>query len=269
MPDDWTGRAYVRVFVSFPEDYPTVWDDLHLLGAWLHLLMAARGEAVPWPRNLDDADLTALVEAGAVEHSGNGYYRMSGARRLAEVTRQRGRAGGLARAASADRDSGKFASNGASKTPPAESPASTHEPPATTSDPTPANVTSNAGDPHQQPAFAPAIEREIEVVGEPSLRSGSPTTIRESESAPASAGAPGPIVDRDSDPTGPMTVQERVGAVRSHGPDDSDCEEPDLHALHHRWYAGVGWRCLLCERSDTRSFADRIAAAEDHGDRPF
>src|SRR6185312_15968743 len=54
---DWTEAAYVRVFVTFPADYPAVWRDNDLLAWWLRLLFMAdrvHPAAAPWPRSLPD-----------------------------------------------------------------------------------------------------------------------------------------------------------------------------------------------------------------------
>ena len=255
MPDDWTLASYVRVFVTLPLDQPTLWAEDRLLAWYTRLLVYARGEAQAWPRDLPPEVQADLLQLGAVDEVGLGLYQVHGADRLRQAGRRRGQAGGQARAARYGRDAGgKLLGRGHA-----------------------GELNGGAGPDAGQDAgplagqdaalVPPATsvltsDREIDRYPAQDLSTFGPGLGSESTS-------PGPPPDpgQPPDPLGPSTVGEYRARVASHGPDDSACDEPDLHQLHHRWYAGVGWKCLLCEHSDSRTFRDRMEAAQAAQDR--
>jgi len=283
-PDDWTEAPFARVFVTFPEDYPDLWRDKELLGWWLTVHLTADRAypmAPPWPRTIPDTIVDRLVASGAVEAVGEDHYRIHGMAKLMASIDRRYRAGGKARAAMGrdpktghllPRDAGGNAGELNGKAP-ADAGGGTLvetlvEPEggyALTDPPAPTLV--NAGETLVRNAGAsvistpPANETRRDETGEGPSKAPSPVDWSSSTLARAREADPDPDPDRAVDPLGPTTVSEYRSAVASHGPDDAPCDEPDLHPLHHRWYAGVGWRCLLCEHSDSRTFRERMEAA--------
>lgn len=282
MPNEWLDAPYVRVYLTLVDDRPEVWRDDALLAWWLRLLVGADRlfpASAPLPIDAPDVVVDSLESVGIVERVGTTRYRFNGLAALRSEVSNRGRAGGLARArAGARTNAGRYAgpatlggdagrSNGDAGSP---------------AGPTLGGVAgSDAGGsltPQLEPASletsVPATRHEIDrdagplpTVGVQRRSNSSPPARVRATTAPDSGSESGPApTPPTDDPTGPLTPGQRAHMVTTYGPDDADCEEPDLHPLHHRFYPGVGWVCLLCERSDTRSFDDRFVEA---GGSPF
>jgi hypothetical protein len=255
MASDWTAAGFVRVFLTFPVDQPHVWADDRLLAWWLRLLVYAGPNAAPWPRDLPPDTESLLVRLGALDPQGEWGYRVHGAAKLARETARRGVAGGTARAANGDRDAGtgRWTPTVVATSVDAGSDAGS-DPLADSVDEDPASGVPLAfAGTRWADGGTSDRQTDIEEEGKPSLRSGFPS----SDSGTPPAPAPAREEPEPEDPLGPMTMAERVHLVAERGPDDSACDEPELHALHHRWYSGVGWRCVLCERADPRSLKER------------
>jgi hypothetical protein len=105
----WADAMYACVYRTIYEDpkLKAVVEDDAMLGAWLHLLMAAERtfpEPAPIPRRTDAARLAALVEAGVIELQPADRYTFHGLDLERAHRKDRYSAGGLARAAQATHD---------------------------------------------------------------------------------------------------------------------------------------------------------------------
>ena len=63
-------------------------------------------------------------------------------------------------------------------------------------------------------------------------------------------------------------AEEWHGDVIRSSPTTIDCDDYAGHqTTGHRFFTGIGWRCVLCEQrraADGPSFTDRVEAARDH-----
>lgn len=125
-----SAERYVRVYYSILTDdkFATVYGDDDKLATWLRLLMHA-DDAWPHPaaipRSTNDDALAHLVAVGLVELVGTDMYRVVGMDAERERRRAQGVAGGLARAATGQRDGGRYVpANAGQRTVTSVSPAS-------------------------------------------------------------------------------------------------------------------------------------------------
>jgi len=268
MPSrDWTSEPYARVFASLATDHPEVWTEDTLLAWYVRLLLPADRAwpvALPWPRRIPDEVVARLVDLGALDAVREDHYRIHGMDRLMAAMDRRHRAGGVARGRGQRDARGRLtAGNAAGQMNGNEAPDAGRGPLVET-----LVEPEHAWALVESPKTAPETLAEPLDTKSPATRRNDNETMEEPLQAPPSSDVSyevesgGPWTETEPEgPGGPSTVAEYRRAAESHGPDDAPCDEPDLHRLHHRWYAGVGWRCLLCESSDTRSFTERMEEA--------
>ena len=108
----WAETPYVRIYSSIPRDYPDVWHDASALGTYVQLLHLADGQypaPPPLPRRIDERSLGVLVTAGLIRVRDDDTFEVAGLRAEREGRVSGRRAGGLARAAVAERgNDGRF-----------------------------------------------------------------------------------------------------------------------------------------------------------------
>lgn len=111
MTRDWSDSDYVRIYhsVKTDEKLGAVYHDDRLFSWYVRLLLEAHlcyPTPAFIPRSLPERVLRGLVERGVILVTGD-FYTVSGlVKERVEVT---GRAGGIVRAATAERDGGRFA----------------------------------------------------------------------------------------------------------------------------------------------------------------
>src|SRR5262245_55085586 len=112
MPSpDWIGSPYVRVYLTLANDHPKVWRDPPLLGGWRRCRVAAdRYWPAPAPLPpMPDETTEALADDGVLQLVDGEWFTFQGLSAQRQVEGTRGRIGGLARAAGAERIAGRFA----------------------------------------------------------------------------------------------------------------------------------------------------------------
>lgn len=243
---DWIDQPYVRVYLSMALDHPRVWRDPTLLGWWLRSLVAADRyypAPAPMPPGMPDLTRATLAEDGVLElvEDDPGFFRFHGLSTLRGAVGKRGRIGGYARAANAERVAGRFA-------------------PKPAGDP----VLAGAGEPRTNGApDAGALAGDERWSGGAGHQRTSLTTeslaaggVPTSPPPAAVTTTPGRAPARDPGPTfGPSLP-----------PDDAQCQAPDAHQASHRYWPGVGWRCTICSTTDGPSFRDQV---RKHGGPEF
>jgi hypothetical protein len=114
MEEPMSDRPYSRVYHEIVEDpkFAEVYASNARLATWLRLLIAA-DSAYPAPsaipRGTDHRVMTALVTADLVARVGSQHYRIKGLAAERSRRSERGKAGGIQRSTSAERDdAGRF-----------------------------------------------------------------------------------------------------------------------------------------------------------------
>jgi hypothetical protein len=120
---------YSRYYWRFADEYPAVYADDHLFAAWGRLLMQADGvypASAPIPRWIKQSVLKRLVEEGVVVLTAGDRYRIRGQVKERETRHAEAVAGGLKRAATAQRDASGRWMTGLDERAGEAPPASTH-----------------------------------------------------------------------------------------------------------------------------------------------
>jgi hypothetical protein len=247
MPD-WTEGRYVRVFAALADDYPAVWAADALLAWYVRLLGPADGawpHGAYWPRGIPAEIEATLVALGALDRVGEDRYLVHGMDRLRAAQTSRGLAGGKVRASTAPRDSrgrmlGRDAgpdagrSNGAAGT-------------ATLAADAGGTLETGPEDPDAGPTLDNAGPR------------------RWAASVPANR--PDETRQEGSTETPPVDRSEFTPRARAReAPVTIACDDYTAHRSDHVNVAGVGWKCLTCEKAwaerdalvPGRTFADRV-----------
>lgn len=241
---DYLGTPYVRVWLTLLDDHPTIWSSDALLAWWLRLLINAQRmypAPAPLPRSLPVELEAQLVALGVIEPIGSEAYRFHGLEDLRTAEAPRGQAGGTARARSGHRDRfGRWLPDAGHMLD---------------------NGSVNAG----ESARADVL---VTGAGVPANNlAGQPASQPLDETRRADA------IRVSSDPRAPAHASARA---REAEPDPAaiECDAYSEHRAEHRWIAGIGWRCMICERARAQlepTFTERVAAhsGELDDDRPF
>ena len=248
---DWVDAPYVRVYLTLANDHPTVWRDPTLLGWWLRCLVAADRyypAPAPVPPTMPDPVRSALVDRGILVPTDDAeFFRFNGLAALRAAHRSRGQIGGRARAATADRNAGKFAGRNAGD-----------------------DLLVHAGETRTN--GAPVAGDDSLVTGAGGTVAGDQRTSVTTDSLGAGAAlrsAPAPAPRKSPPPARAPATQAEPTFGRLLPPDDAECSSPDAHQSSHRYWPGVGWRCLTCQQdaqADQGSFRERV---KRHGGPEF
>jgi len=264
MPRDWGEVDYARVYhAALRRDHPAVWRDKATLGWWLTLLALAEDAypaPAPLPRTIPDGTLAFLVADEVVDMADDESFVFHGldaerAYRNDEVSR--GYHGGLIRAQTGRRDRlGRYVPgtlvNGAGP----DAGHSRSDAGTTTLDPT---LADDAG----QTTLDASVSTQTR---QDKTRTESvPTahTLSPSESPSARGRASADPAGSPPDPAGIGVARTEVGGGKYGPPRSPTCRDPDAHGSSQRYYAGVGWKCRLCdvEQPGAKSFRERARDA--------